>query len=337
MNADPPQINAKMHTTYRGLAVKGRGDGTRGLGEGVPGFGGLQLWGSPGCGGFGGLGLGLGAGGDAVHHSGICPLVGCRRVEPPGLHDRSPPRHPGPRPPNTLHAPHSHRLPAHGDESLVSRPPPFSPRGVRTLSSANSNIFTPFSEEGGATALFLPGNSGCHHQASETPCTRGGLSWWTSSRLATAQPSRSSVRGAQRVRLGLPSHHLGLHPRLRPRCGAREVERLCNSSRSDSSSSPCSSSSTAFAFGFTALADFLAAKGCGVGNGRGGCWGRETGLGLGLGLGQGRCLWLGLSLSRSLAHHLGEQLRGAALLKQKAQPRSSDVLGNCSSGALATF
>ena len=43
---------------------------------------------------------------------------------------------------------------------------------------------------------------------------------------------------------------------------------------------------------------------------------RMLGLGLGLWFGHGRCLGLSLGRGRLLAHHLGEQLRGMALLKQ---------------------
>ena len=64
-----------------------------------------------------------------------------------------------------------------------------------------------------------------------------------------------------------------------------------------------------------------------------------SGLGLGLGLGLGKGRWPGLGLGRGLllAHHLGEQRRGRALLKQKLWHRSSGVPGNCSSSVLAKF
>ena len=85
----------------------------------------MRLRGSPGCGDCRGLGLGLGAGGDAVHQSGIRPPVGGRRVEAPNPHDLRPGWGPLPRPPNTLHTPPSHRLPAHGGEPPMPGPPVF--------------------------------------------------------------------------------------------------------------------------------------------------------------------------------------------------------------------
>ena len=49
--------------------------------------------------------------------------------------------------------------------------------------------------------------------------------------------------------------------------------------------------------------------------------------------GRRRKLGLGLGLLEQLRQHVG----GLALLRKKARCRSSDVLGNCSRGVLATF
>ena len=60
-------------------------------------------------------------------------------------------------------------------------PPPFSLSGVKRLSWANSNIFTPFSGGGGGgvSPHFCPGNSACHPHHPRTTPSRMGLSTWT--------------------------------------------------------------------------------------------------------------------------------------------------------------
>ena len=51
--------------------------------------------------------------------------------------------------------------------------PPFLTSGVKTLTWANSNIFTPLSEGGAAWRFFLPGISGCHHHSPGPPPPAG--------------------------------------------------------------------------------------------------------------------------------------------------------------------
>ena len=103
-----------------------------------------------------GLGLGLGPGGDAVHQSGIGPIVGLRRVEAPHLHDFRGGRRPLQRPPNRLHTPQPHGLPTMAKDPEMPCPSPLLTSGVKTLNWAISNIFPPLSEGGGHLALSPP-------------------------------------------------------------------------------------------------------------------------------------------------------------------------------------
>ena len=79
-------------------------------------------------GGCGGLGLGLGPGGDAVHHPGIRPPVRGLGVETPEVHERRPGGRPDAGLPQPLNPPQTQPVPAVGDESPVG-PPPFSAQG----------------------------------------------------------------------------------------------------------------------------------------------------------------------------------------------------------------
>ena len=88
------------------------------------GFGAVRLRGAA-SGGCGGLGLGLGPGGDAVHHPGIHPPVRRLGAETPEVQQRRLGRRPHLGLPHPLNPPQAQPLPVVGDESPVVAPPLF--------------------------------------------------------------------------------------------------------------------------------------------------------------------------------------------------------------------
>ena len=95
-------------------------------------------------GGCGGLGLGLGPGGDAVRHPGVPPPVRRLGVEAPEFLQRRPGRRPHPGLPHPLNPPEAQPLPAVGDESPVGGPPLFPLGGEDVGLRQLKNLHPPF-------------------------------------------------------------------------------------------------------------------------------------------------------------------------------------------------
>ena len=138
------------------------------LAKASAGFGGVRLRGGA-SGDCGGLGLGLGPGGDAVHHPGIHPPVRRLAVETPEVQQRRPSWRRDPGLPHPLPPPPPKPSPC--QQWATNRqwvPPPFFRSGVKMLVCANSNIFTPLSGEGGAPPPTAYSSAPATHVATPT-------------------------------------------------------------------------------------------------------------------------------------------------------------------------